>query len=330
MSTAVEEFANMPPAKPTPIIAFAGRASERDAYRWHLTDAAATAGIEITLHMDPEGIDPAMVDFLIFAANGPVQDFTPYTGLSGILNLWAGIEAVLELNPPANVPLVRMVEDGLTLGMIDYVTGHVLRHHIDVDRYINCAPIAEWEVNYPPLARDRTVGVLGLGALGGTCAVRLAAQGFRVIGWSRSPKDLPGVDCRSGAPALDKTIAEAEILVLLLPLTDATHRLLDARRIASMPPGACLVNAARGPLIDHPALLAALNAGHLRHATMDVYDVEPLPPGDSYWTHPRVTVTPHIASVTRPETASQAIIGQIARHRRGDAFLHVVDRARGY
>ena len=313
-----------------PVVVFAGRAEQRDAYHRHLTAAAAAAGIEIALNMDPETVDPASVDYLIFAANGTVRDFTPYTGLSGVLNLWAGIEAVLELDPPMDVPLVRMVEDGLTLGMIDYVVGHVLRHHIDVDRYIDTSPIAEWEVDYPPLARDRTVGVLGLGALGGACAQHLAAHGFRVIGWSRSPKEIPGVECRFGAEALDETIAEAEILVLLLPLTQATLRILNARRIAQMPLDACLINAARGQLVDHRALLEALGAGLLRHATMDVYDVEPLPPSDPYWTHPRVTVTPHIASVTRPETASQSIIAQIARHRRGEPFLHVVDRARGY
>jgi glyoxylate/hydroxypyruvate reductase A len=312
------------------IVVFAGQAGQRNAYRQHLSAAAAAAGLKITLHMDPETVDPGTVDYLVFAANGPVQDFTPYTKLSGVLNLWAGIEAVLELGPPMDVPLVRMVEDGLTLGMIDYVVGHVLRHHLDVDRYIHTSPIAEWEVDYPPLARDRTVGILGLGALGGACAAHLAAHGFRVIGWSRSPKEIPGVECRSGAEALDETIAEAEILVLLLPLTDHTHRILNARRIAQMPRDACLINAARGPLVDHRALLEALNAELLRHATMDVYDVEPLPPDDPYWTHPRVTVTPHIASVTRPETASEAIIAQIARYRRGEPFLHVVDRARGY
>ncbi len=313
-----------------PIVVFAGRAEQRDAYRKHLTDAAAAAGIGIALHMDPDTVDPGTVDYLVYAANGPVRDFTPYTKLSGILNLWAGIEAVLERNPPADVPLVRMVEDGLTLGMIDYVVGHVLRHHLDVDHFIHSSPIAEWEVDYPPLARDRTVGILGIGALGGACAGRLASHGFHVIGWSRSPKEIPGVECRSGAEALDKTIAEAEILVLLLPLTDATQRILNARRIAQMPLDACLINAARGQLIDHQALLGALNAELLRHATMDVYDVEPLPSDDPYWTHPRVTVTPHIASVTRPETASQSIIAQIARHRRGEPFLHVVDRTRGY
>jgi glyoxylate/hydroxypyruvate reductase A len=214
--------------------------------------------------------------------------------------------------------------------MIDYVVGHVMRHHIDIDRYIDTPPIAEWEVDYPPLARDRTVGILGIGALGGACAQHLAAHGFRVIGWSRTAKQIDGVVCRHGDDALDQTIADAEILVILLPHTPQTYRILDRRRIALMPPGACLINAARGQLVDHQALRAALDAGLLRHATMDVYDTEPLPPDDPYWTHPRVTVTPHIASVTRPETACHAIIAQIGRHQRGETFLHVVDRARGY
>ena len=313
-----------------PVVLFAGNPEKRAAYGEHLPAAAAAAGIEIDLRLDPADADPACVDYIILAPDGPVTDFTPYTRLGGILNLWAGVEAALGLDPPRDVPLVRMVEDGLTLGMIDYVTGHVLRHHLDIDRYIDSVPIAEWEVYYPPLARDRTVGILGLGALGGACAARLASHGFNVIGWSRRPKDIPGVECRSGPETLDETIAAAEILVLLLPWTDATSRILNARRIAQMPLDACLVNAARGQLVDHRALLEALGAGLLRHATMDVTDVEPLPPDDPYWSHPRVTVTPHIASVTRPETASQAIIAQIARHRRGDPFLHVVDRARGY
>jgi glyoxylate/hydroxypyruvate reductase A len=205
-----------------------------------------------------------------------------------------------------------------------------MRYHLDIDRYIDASPIEKWEASYPPLARDRTVGILGIGALGGACAERLAINGFRVIGWSRTPKDIPRVECRHGMRALDETIAESEILVLLLPWTDETYRILNARRIAQMPLDACLINAARGQLIDHVALLEALNAELLRHATMDVFETEPLPPNDPYWTHPRVTVTPHIASATRPETASQAVVEQIARHLRGEPFLHVVDRARGY
>jgi len=309
---------------------FAGRDDQREVYRTHLTGSAAAAGVEIELHMDPAEVDPATVEFLIYAPNGPVQDFTPYTGLTAILSLWAGVEKILTLDLPADVPLVRMVDEGMTLGMMDYVTGHVLRHHLDIDRHIDATPTEEWETGEPPLARERTVGVLGLGALGGACAQRLALNGFRVIGWSGSPKDVPGVECRTGEAALDETIAEAEILVLLLPWTPDTYHILNARRIALMPIDACLINAARGQLIDHEALHEALHSELLRHATMDVFEVEPLPPDDPYWTHPRVTVTPHIASVTRPETAARALIAQIARHQRGEPFEHVVDRARGY
>lgn len=313
-----------------PVVVYAGRAEQREAYERHLTAAAAEAGLTLDLRMDPAEADPAETDYLVFAANGPVRDFTPYTKLKGILSLWAGVENILKLDPPEDVPLVRMVEEGLTLGMIDYVMGHVLRHHLDIDRYIDTSPITEWETDFPPLARERKVGVLGLGALGRACAEHLAAHGFHVIGWSRTQKDIPGVECRTGDFALDETIAEAEILVLLLPYTPDTYRILNARRIALMPLDACLVNPARGQLIDHVALLAALHAGLLRHATMDVFDTEPLPADDPYWFHPRVTVTPHIASVTRPPTASRAIVEQIARRERGEPFEHVVDRARGY
>lgn len=313
-----------------PVVVYAGREENRESYQKHLTAAAAEAGLVLDLRMDPAEADPAATDYLIYEASGPVQDFAPYTRLKGVLSLWAGVENILKRNPPVDVPLVRMVDEGLTLGMIDYVMGHVLRHHLDIDRYIDTSPIAEWERDFPPLARERTVGILGLGELGRPCAERLAQHGFRVIGWSRTPKEIAGVECRTGDLALDETIAEAEILVLMLPYTPDTYRILNARRIALMPLDACLINPARGQLIDHVALLEALNAGIIRHATMDVFDTEPLPPDDPYWFHPRVTVTPHIASGTRPRTASRALVAQIARRERGEPFQHVVDRARGY
>ena len=310
-----------------PVVVFAGKPSERAPYEPELLRAAADAGLEIDLHMSPDDVDPSRVDYLIFAASGPVRDFAPYSGLKAILSLWAGVENILKLDPPRRIPLVRMVEDGLTLGMIDYVVGHVVRHHLDIDRFIGTG---EWLEGFPPLARDRNVGVLGLGALGAACAERLALNGFRVSGWSRTPKTVPGVTCRHGEDGLDAVITEAEILVLLLPLTTQTRGILDTRRIGLMPSDACLVNAARGPLIDHGALLAALDRGRVRHATMDVFDIEPLPADDPYWRHPRVTVTPHIASVTRPETAAEALIRQIGRGERGEPFAHVVDRDLGY
>lgn len=313
-----------------PLVVYAGTPSERAVYEACITRAAEAEGVEMVLCMDPADADPAAVDYLVFAPGGPVRDFAPYTRLKAILSLWAGVEKLLRLPLPAGVPLVRMVEEGLTLGMLDYVTGHVLRHHLDIDRHIGAGGTAEWGAGAPPLARDRHVGVLGLGTLGTACAARLAANGFRVTGWSRSEKRVPGVRCLSGEDGLSRTLRAAEILVLLLPLTPDTTRLLDARRLALLPAGACLVNAGRGPLIDHEALLDALDAERLSHATMDVFDVEPLPPGHRYWSHPRVTVTPHIASVTRPETASEALVRQITRGERGEPFTHVADPARGY
>lgn len=313
-----------------PLVVYAGKPADRDAYEMHITRAAQAEGVEMYLCMDPAEANPANVDYLVFAGGGPVHDFAPYTRLRAILSLWAGVEDILRLPLPADVPLVRMVEDGLTLGMIDYVVGHVMRHHLDIDRYIGAGPTGAWGTGFPPLARDRHVGVLGLGTLGAACAGRLAANGFRVTGWARSERRITGVRCLTGEDGLARTLSEAEILVLLLPLTPDTHRLLDARRIAALPAGACIVNAGRGPLIDHDALLAALDAGRLRHATMDVFDVEPLPPGHRYWSHPRVTVTPHIASATRPETASESLVRQIARGERGEPFTNVVDRRRGY
>jgi glyoxylate/hydroxypyruvate reductase A len=311
-------------------VLYAGRPDQREAYLRHLRAAFAEEGVEARLVPDPSEAAPEEVDYMVFTTSGPVRDFSPYTGLRAILSLWAGVDGILPLGPPRDVPLVRMIEPGLTLGMIDYVVGHTLRHHLDIDRYIGAQPIAEWEAEFPPLAQDRAVGVLGLGALGRPVAERLAANGFRTLGWARSPREIAGVECHSGEAGLDVVLARSEILCLLLPHTPATERIVGARALALMPRGACLINAGRGPLIDHDALLAALERGHIRHATMDVFDEEPLPEGHPYWRHPRVTVTPHIASVTRPDTASRAIAANIARDLRGEGLEGVVDRESGY
>lgn len=311
-------------------VLFSGDAAKRPLYDPALREAAEKAGLDMQLHLDPEAVQPEEVDYLVYDGNGPVQDFAPYTGLRAVLNLWAGVEAVMRCNPRPDLPVARMIEPGLTEGMRDYVIGHVLRHHLDIDQYIGADPITEWELTFPPLSRNRTVGILGLGALGADCGAHLAHLGFQVLGWARSQKEIPGVTCLSGADGLSELISRAEILVLLLPHTEETARLLNAERIAALPEGACIVNAGRGALIDHEALLETLNRGHIRHATMDVFDVEPLPADHPYWAHPRVTVTPHIASVTRPETASEAIVANILRDQSGEPMLGIVRRTLGY
>lgn len=313
-----------------PVVLYSGRADEADAYRAGLTDAARREGQPIDLRMAPSEVEPEEVDYLVFAGSGPVRDFAPYSNLKAILSLWAGVEGILALDPPPDVPLVRMVEDGLTLGMVDYVMGHVLRHHLGMDRWIRGEREDAWSEGAPPLAGERRVGVLGLGELGAACAHALSRHGFRTAGWSRSEKSLPGIHCFFGPSGIASLLKKAEILVILLPHTPETEGLLDERRLLTLPEGAVVVNAARGRIIDDNALLDALDSGHIAHATLDVFDEEPLPDDHPFRRHDRVTVTPHIASVTRPSTASASLVRQIARGERGEPFKHVVDMGRGY
>ena len=172
--------------------------------------------------------------------------------------------------------------------------------------------------------------ILGLGALGTAAAEALQRLNFPVTGWSRTPRTVPGVTCLHGPDGLDQGLAVADILVLLLPRTPDTENLLDAPHLAMLPQGAVILNPGRGALIDDDALLAALDAGHLGHATLDVFRVEPLPADHPYWAHPRVTVTPHIAADTRASSASRVLVENIRRGEAGQPFLHLVDRARGY
>lgn len=273
--------------------------------------------------------EPAEIDYIVYAPRSELRDFTPYTNLRAVLNLWAGVENVVG-NETLTAPLVRMVdEEGLTRGMVEYVTGHVLRHHLGMDAHI-VNPGHRWEPAPPPLAPERTVTVLGLGALGAACATQLADLGFQVRGWSRTPKDLRGVESHAGDAGLETALDGADIVVLLLPDTDATRGLMDAARLARLAHGAVLVNPGRGTLVDDEALLAALDDGRLSHATLDVFRTEPLPAEHPFWAHPRVTVTPHIASETRPASAARAIARSIRRAEAGEPLAGLVDRDSGY
>jgi glyoxylate/hydroxypyruvate reductase len=272
--------------------------------------------------------DPAAVDYIIYAPSAPLQDFTPFVNCKAVLSLWAGVERIVG-NATLTQPLCRMVDTGLTEGMVEWVVGHALRHHLGMDRHI-VNPGHVWDPTCPPLARERVVAMLGMGALGTACAEALAALRFQVLGWSRSPKALAGIECLHGDAGLEAALRRADIVVTLLPKTPETENLLDARRIGWMKPGAVILNPGRGPLIEDAALLAALDAGALGHATLDVFRVEPLPADHPFWAHPRVTVTPHIAADTRPRGAAKVLVENIRRGEAGEALLHLVDRARGY
>ncbi|MFN7003653.1 MAG: 2-hydroxyacid dehydrogenase [Roseinatronobacter sp.] len=306
-------------------ILFAAGAGDFDLYEAPLREALAQAGITAQLVTEAA---PETVDFIIYAPANPLQDFTPFTRCKAVLSLWAGVERIVG-NPTLTQPLARMVDPDLTQGMVEYVTGHVLRHHLGMDAHIHAQP-GQWDAVPPPLARERIVGFLGLGALGQACAAALVDLGFRVEGWSAHPKTLAGVTCHTGEDGLTTLLGRAEILVTLLPHTPGTENLLDDKNLGQCRQGMCLINPGRGALIDEDALLAALDRRQIAHATLDVFRTEPLPAAHSFWQHPAITITPHIAAATRPESAAQVVVANIARVLRGAALLHEVSRSAGY
>lgn len=306
-------------------ILFAARPERWVQYEAPLLAALNAAGVAADLRTE---FPPEDVDYIVYAPNSAVRDFRPFTRLKAVLSLWAGVEGIVS-NDTLKVPLCRMVENGLTEGMVEWVTGQVLRHHLGLDRYIRGTD-PDWDPVFPPIARDRTVGILGLGALGLACAVALASLKFRVLGWSRHRKAISGIEAFDGAEGLETVLSRAEIVVLLLPATPETENIVNAETLEYLPKGAILINPGRGPLIDDEALLAALDSGRIAHATLDVFRKEPLPPDHPYWRHPRVTVTPHVASETRAETASSTVAENIRRGETGEPFLHVVDRSLRY
>ena len=296
-----------------------------DEYRAPLEAAFKHANINANLF---QTADPATVDYIIYAPSSPLQDFTPYTGCKAVLSLWAGVERIVG-NASLSHPLCRMVDPALTMGMVEWVVGHSLRHHLGMDRHIN-NPGHIWDASVPPLARERPVAMLGMGALGTACAQALSTLNFPVTGWSRTAKSVDGIPCLHGNDGLAQVLQTAQIVVTLLPKTPGTENLLNARTLAMLPDGAVILNPGRGALIDDAALLAELSSGRLGHATLDVFRQEPLPQDHPFWAHPRITVTPHIAADTRPDSAAQVIADNIQRGEAGLPFLHLVDRQRGY
>lgn len=306
-------------------VLFAAKDEAWEKYSQHLPEALKEVGI--AAQVSPS-FPPEEVDYIVYAPNSSVQDFTPYTRLKAVLNLWAGVEDVVG-NQTLKVPLARMVDHGLTRGMIEWVTGHVLRHHLGMDLHIH-GQDGKWRAYVPPLAEERPVTILGLGELGTACAQTLAGLGFPVTGWSRSQKHVEGITCLSGPLGLKAALSKAQILVLLLPSTAATENTLNEETLAQLPKGAVVLNPGRGALIDDKAMLRALESGQISHATLDAFRNEPLPVTHPYWAHSKVTVTPHIASATRPRTAARSVAENIRRREAGEPMLNLVDRALGY
>jgi glyoxylate/hydroxypyruvate reductase A len=214
--------------------------------------------------------------------------------------------------------------------MTETVLAHVLHVHLQHDDMRRQQSAQHWEEFYNPVAVKRSVGILGLGSLGAVTARALANLGFRVSGWSRRAKSIDGVRCYAGAENLGEFLAASEIFVCLLPLTRATRGIANAEFFQCMRPGSVFINLGRGAHVVERDLLQALDQGHLRHAILDVFENEPLPREHRFWTHPRVTVSPHSASMANPDSASEFVAENLRRLREGESLLGIVDRAAEY
>ena len=284
---------------------------------------------EIDFRLWPDVGDAADVRFLA-AWEPPADIATRFPNLQLLLSTGAGVDQFDFAALPAGLPIVRMVEPGIVDGMVEYVTHAVLDLHRDMPAYRRAQQQRQWQAIQVRPASERRIGVLGFGSLGQAALGKLVSFGFDCAGWSRSRHEMPGVACYAGAHELDGFLARCDILVCLLPLTDATRGLLNAALFAKLPKGASLVHVGRGPQLVAADLMAALDAGHLAEAVLDVTDPEPLPHDHALWSHPRVRITPHIASMTQPQTAARVAIDNVRRFARGEPMIGLVDRGRGY
>jgi glyoxylate/hydroxypyruvate reductase A len=269
------------------------------------------------------------VDVAIVADPDPA-DVAALPNLAFVQSLWAGVERLAsELGPDAP-PIVRLVDPEMARTMAGAALAWTLYLQRDMPAYARQQRDRVWRPLPYRKPSDMTVGLLGLGELGAAAAASLVVAGFRVVGWSRSPKSLPGVRSFSGEDGLVATLGASDIVVCLVPLTSETLGLLDAGRFAAMKPGAALINLARGPVISTPDLLATLDAGRLSHAVLDVFDEEPLPASSPFWARPDVTVLPHVAAPTDLRTAASVVAENVRRYRAEGRIPDAVDRRRGY
>jgi glyoxylate/hydroxypyruvate reductase A len=299
-----------------------------DAGAWAKAIAALDSRLE--LRFWPDWGDASEIDFVIVGGKAP-GDLRRFGNLRAIQSTWAGVNHLLtDPGLPPERPLARMVDRGLTVSMTEYVVMHALDQARRGPQLRAAQRARQWLDLPQRLPGDIRIAVLGLGALGVDAGNRLRDLGFDMRGWSRSPKSLPGITCFAGMDELPSCLTDAEILICLLPLTDETRGILNAGTFAHLKRGASLIHAARGAHLVEADLLQALADGRLSHAVIDVFATEPLPPEHAFWKHPAVTVTPHVAAITRPGTGAEDIVENYGRAMRGEALINQVDRAQGY
>jgi glyoxylate/hydroxypyruvate reductase A len=277
-----------------------------------------------------EGAEIAPCDYAVLWAPTPKM-LAQLSEVKAVFLMGAGCDALLKLGdalPP--VPIIRLGDAGMGVQMAEYVAHAVLRYFRRFDEYDKQARRGVWSQLPQPAKEDFTIGVMGMGKLGMRVIETMRHFGFPVRGWSRTPKEVAGVECFAGPDALDEFLRGSRVLVCVLPLTPDTANLLGRRRLSKLPQGAYLINVARGGHLSEPDLLTLIRSGHIAGATLDVLRNEPLPPPHPFWDEPRITITPHISALTvRPEAVRQ-IAAKIGALEAGEPVDDIVDRELGY
>lgn len=296
---------------------------------WKAALLAVDPALDVRLF--PEAGAPGEIEAAVVWTAHDMMELRRYPNLRLIVSMGAGVDHLFRPpGPPPGVPVARLVDTRLTQGMTEWVLLNVLRFHRQDPEYRELQRRKVWEELPAPETSARRIGILGLGELGSDAARALRGLGFPVMGWSRRPKEAPGVETFHGAEGLMAMAAKADMLVCLLPLTPQTRGIIDARLLGAMPPGGFLLNAARGGHMVAADVLAALDSGHLAGAALDVFEPEPLPADSPFWTHPKVILTPHAASITIPASAAPQVVENIHRAREGRPLINLVDFSAGY
>lgn len=300
-----------------------------DAARWQ--KALKKELPDLDFRVWPDGVgDAGDIEYALVwgPKRGALREFP---NLKAIFSLGAGVDHLMgDRDLPDDVPIVRLVDPALTTGMSEYVLYWVLHFHRRMGDYMRYSRKAKWKKLAQVGPKQRRVGIMGLGVIGADAASKLRALDFDVAGWTRDHMNLPGVPTFDGRQGLKDFLARTEIVICLLPLTPETKGILNAEAFAQMPEGAVVINGARGGHVVDDDLLAALESGHLKAAVLDVFPTEPLPEDHPFWRHPKIVVTPHVASLTMPETAAKSVADNIKRMKKGEPPEPLVDRQKGY
>ncbi len=260
----------------------------------------------------------------------PQQFLDEQPHIKALFNIGAGVDALMQRNLPPEALVVRLDDAGMSVQMAEYVCHALIRHFREFDQYEADVAQGKWSYRRPRLRRDCPVGIMGLGVLGQRVAQAVAQFEFPVLGWSRSAKQLTGVQCFAGDATLPAFLSRTQVLVCLLPLTEDTRGILNRQTLSQLRPGGYLIHVARGGHLVEQDLLTLIDQGHLAGATLDVFQTEPLPGGHVFWQHPKIIVTPHTSARTLRDESIAQIVGKMLALECGEPVAGVVDRGRGY